>query len=52
MNFSDKVNSMTLGFADKLSFISRLINIGAQIIDSTYIQTYAIVSARFINPDS
>ncbi len=47
-----KVNAMTPAFAARLGFITWATNIGAQKINGSPLETYGIVSARFLLQDS
>ena len=47
-----EVNAMTPGFAAQLGLIPRPINVGAQKIDGSTLETYGMASARFSLQDS
>ena len=47
INFGSKVNTMTLGYALKLGLKIHLINVKAQKIDNSTLETFEIVLASF-----
>ena len=47
LNLGSEVNAMHLAFAERLGFVVRTTNVGAQKIDGTTFETYGMVVATF-----
>ena len=52
INSGSEVNAMTPGFANIIGLTLRSTNVGAQKIDGSPLETYGIVSAKFLLQDS